>query len=134
MLDSPPAPPPPLGTHLPIWRAMCWNEWKNKFPIFAIFTFWVLANFVYKFQVFLTDEKCKINFSKDLQCSETKSLVYWVFSCNFQFYIYDQFCIQQCLTVNWGLKRFLRSWFRNANQWYPRTSWPRGFKPKASMA
>ena len=33
--------------------------------------------------------------------------------------------------VNWDSQRFLRTWFRNANQWYLITSWLGGFNPKA---
>ena len=31
-------------------------------------------------------------------------------------------------------ERFLRTWFRNAKQWCPATSWLEGFNPKASGA
>ena len=40
--------------------------------------------------------------------------------------------------VNWDFDdcvfNFFRTWFRNANQWYPITSWLGGFNPKASGA
>ena len=34
----------------------------------------------------------------------------------------------------WDLESFLRTWFRNNNQWYPITSCLRGFNPKTSWA
>ena len=71
---------------------------------------------------------------KDAQCSETN---FWVpasfflrisvFKIWFIFY-------STSFVVNWELKRFLRTWFRYANQWYPITSWLGGFNPKASGA
>ena len=42
----------------------------------------------------------------------------------------DWFCTQNTLKI--GTERFLQTWFRNANQWYPITNWLGGFKPKAS--
>ena len=33
--------------------AMCWNEWQSNFPIYAIFIFWVMVDFVHNFQVYI---------------------------------------------------------------------------------
>ena len=39
-----------------------------------------------------------------------------------------------CPYLGQGRFNCFRTWFRNANQWYPITSWPGGFNPKASGA
>ena len=44
---------------------------KNNFCDFCDFHFWVTVEFVHNFQVFLTDQKCKKNVSRDAQCSKT---------------------------------------------------------------
>ena len=40
-------------------------------------------------------------FPKDAQCSETDFLIHEFFLCDFYFFRYGGFCIQQWLTVNW---------------------------------
>ena len=69
---------------------------------------------------------------KDAQCSETDFLVNEFFLLRFLFFetwsiLYSTFLVD-CLT--W---RFFLTWFRNANQWCPRTRWLGSFNPQASM-
>ena len=38
---------------------MCWNEWKIKFPIFTIFSFWDMVVFVFKIGKFVMNFEYK---------------------------------------------------------------------------
>ena len=51
---------------------------------------------------------------------------------NFSFWDVVEFVLK--LRSDLGTSRFLWIWFRNANQWYPITSWLEGFNPKVSGA
>ena len=69
----------------------------------------------------------KVLDQKDAHCFETyEKTIFWFYSLR-----NGLFCSQ--ILRKFG-ERFLRTWFRNANQCYPVTSWLWEFNPKAFVA
>ena len=88
---------------------MFWNEWKInfRFLVFEVWSFKIPR--IFRHFYFL---------SKDAQCSETDFLVLEFFFC-YIFSVWDMVYFVLIIRSELGTWNFLRSWFRNANQWLP---------------
>ena len=129
-----------MQTPLPIFMKDTQCAETNEKSIFW-FLFFVLWSILFTiFKCFYLNNQPKLSTkkvpSKDAKCSETDFLVLDFFCAIFSFWdmVDSVFNSGKHSTVNWGLERILRIWFRNADQWYPRTSWLGWFHPKASGA
>ena len=115
-----------------------WSE-NSIFRFFQIFIFWVMIDCVYNLQVchlnFLSvSPKKNITAPKDAQCSETVLLVLVFFFVRYLFSFWDMVDFLFNIRSEMGTSRFLQTWIRDTNQWYPITNWLGGFNPKASGA
>ena len=106
--------------------AQCSETNKSFFFHYLLFlVFWdmVVQNSWYSVNFFLS-QRCVLFWNGlTVNLTNLRFLVFEIWSI-----LYSQFL------VNWRLGRFLRTWLRNANQWYPITSWLGGSNLKASGA
>ena len=119
----------------PYWNKLCakrWNLWKNNF---RFSNFWDMVYFVLNILRKLT----KISLTVVKKICPKRCALFWN-ACKIYFPIFAIFIFW--VMVNFvlkilrklGLESFLRTWFRNANQSYPISSWPEGSNRKASGA
>ena len=94
---------------------------KNRLSNFFSSSYSQMVKIVWKMSFFVP---------KDAQCSETYEFFFPI-SCDFEIWsiLYSTMVNSESVRI----ERFLRTWFRNANQWREPVAWG-GFNPKVSGA